>query len=189
MTFVGTVRGLLLLIPAWKDAEGDGVEKALVSYHQTHKGDGDEPTTRYAEPTFFRAARIMVMTTLTIGAGGSGGLEAPGVYLGETLAAGWSKVFKRPSADELRLYQLAGIAAAIGTLLEAPFTAALFAAEIVYAGRIVYRMLAYCPVRWRTRIHLQQPLARSWWTLSRAGTREDIHLARMPARVPCRGGI
>jgi len=30
--------------------------------------------------------------------------------------------------------------AAIGTLLEAPFTTALFAAEIVYAGRIVYRM-------------------------------------------------
>ena len=43
-----------------------------------------------------------------------------------------------------RLYQLAGIAAAIGTLLEAPFTAALFAAERVYADRIVYRLLAYC---------------------------------------------
>jgi CIC family chloride channel protein len=28
--------------------------------------------------------------------------------------------------------------------LEAPFTAALFAAEIVYAGRIVYRNLTYC---------------------------------------------
>ena len=30
--------------------------------------------------------------------------------------------------------------------MEAPFTAALFAAEIVYAGRIVYRLLAYCLV-------------------------------------------
>jgi H+/Cl- antiporter ClcA len=58
--------------------------------------------------------------------GGSGGLEAPGVYLGETVAAGWSKVFKRPLADELRLYQLTGIAA-IGTLLAAPSTAVLLA--------------------------------------------------------------
>jgi CIC family chloride channel protein len=84
------------------------------------------------------------MTTLTIGVGGSGGLEAPGVYLGETVSAGWSKFFKRPSADELRLYQLTGIAAAMGTLLAAPFTAAIFAAELVYSGRIVYPKLAYC---------------------------------------------
>ena len=41
MTIAGTVRGLLLLIPAWKDAAGDGVEKALVSYHKTYKGDGE----------------------------------------------------------------------------------------------------------------------------------------------------
>lgn len=144
MFLVGIVRGLLMLRPAWKDAEGDGVDKALVSFHQTYEGDEDDPKTRYAEPTFLGAIRKMVMTALTIGGGGSGGLEAPGVYLGETLAAGWSKVFNRPSADELRLYQLSGIAAAIGTLLQAPFMAALFAAEIVYAGHIIYRKLAYC---------------------------------------------
>jgi CIC family chloride channel protein len=83
---------------------------------------------------------------LTIGGGGSGGLEAPSVYLGESLAAGWSKFFRRPSADELHLYQLAGIAAAVGTLLQAPFAAALFAAEIAYAGRVIYRKLSYCLV-------------------------------------------
>lgn len=144
MCIVGIVRGLLMRRPAWKDAEGDGVDKALVSFHQTYQGDEDDPKARYAEPTFLAAIRKMVMTALTIGGGGSGGLEAPGVYLGETLAAGWSKVFNRPSADELRLYQLSGVAAAIGTLLEAPFMAALFAAELVYAGRIIYRKLAYC---------------------------------------------
>jgi CIC family chloride channel protein len=144
MCLVGLVRGLLMLRPAWKDAEGDGVDKTLVRFHQTYEGDEDDPKARYAEPTFFGAIRKMVMTVLTIGGGGSGGLEGPGVYLGETLAAGWSKVFNRPSADELRLYQLSGVAAAIGTLLEAPFMAALFAAELVYAGRIIYRKLAYC---------------------------------------------
>jgi CIC family chloride channel protein len=144
MLLVGTLRGLLLLRPAWRDSEGDGVDKALVRFHETYEGEGDDPTSRYAKPTFSNAVRKIVMTVLTIGAGGSGGLEAPGVYLGESLGAGWSRLFKRPSADELRLYQLAGIAAAIATLLSAPFTAAIFAAEIVYAGRIIYRKLAYC---------------------------------------------
>jgi CIC family chloride channel protein len=144
MLFVGIIRGLLLLRPAWRDAEGDGIDKALVRFHESYDVVGDDPTPRYAAPTFLNAARKIVMTVLTIGAGGSGGLEAPGVYLGESLGAGWSKIFKRPSADELRLYQLSGVAAAIATLLTAPFTAAIFAAELVYAGRIIYRKLAYC---------------------------------------------
>jgi len=144
MLIGGVARGLLLLMPSWKDAEGDGIDKGLVKYYQTYRGNADDATVRYEQPTFLHAVRKMVMTTLTIGTGGSGGLEAPGVYLGETIAAGWSKAFKRPSADELRLYQLAGVAAAIGTLLAAPLTAALFAAELLYAGRIIYRTLAYC---------------------------------------------
>ena len=42
---IGAVaRGLLLLRPAWKEAEGDGVDKALISYHQTYAGDGGDPT-------------------------------------------------------------------------------------------------------------------------------------------------
>jgi CIC family chloride channel protein len=144
MLLVGILRGLLLLRPAWRDAEGDGIDKALGRFHETYKGGGDDPAPRYAKPTFSNAIRKIVMTVLTIGAGGSGGLEAPGVYLGESLGAGWSRLFKRPSADELRLYQLAGISAAVATLLAAPFTAAIFAAEIVYAGRIIYQKLAYC---------------------------------------------
>ena len=144
MLLVALARGFLLLRPAWTDAEGDGIDKALARYHQTYEESGDDAAVRYAQPTFSLAVRKLITTTLTIGGGGSGGLEAPGVYLGESLAAWWSKTFKRASADELRLYQLAGVAAAIGTLLQAPFAAALFAAELVYAGRIIYRYLAYC---------------------------------------------
>jgi CIC family chloride channel protein len=140
----GILRGVLLLRPEWKDSEGDGIDNVLIKYHKTYEGSGDDPAGRYSEPTFAHALRKIIMTTLTIGVGGSGGLEAPGVYLGETVSAGWSKFFKRPSADELRLYQLTGIAAAMGTLLAAPFTAAIFAAELVYSGRIIYRKLAYC---------------------------------------------
>ncbi len=140
----GVLRGLLLLHPAWKDSSGDGVEKALIRYHNTYNENGDDKHTRYAEPSFSHSLRKIFMSILTIGTGGSGGLEGPAVYLGETLAAGWGKIFKRPSADELRLYQLCGIAAGIGALLAAPFTAAIFAAEIIYAGRIAYRKLTYC---------------------------------------------
>ena len=116
----GILRGFLLLRPAWKDSEGDGIDNVLLKYHKTYEGSGADPAGRYSEPTFTNTLRKIIMTTLTIGVGGSGGLEAPGVYLGETAAAGWSKFFKRPSADELRLYQLTGIAAAMGTLLAAP---------------------------------------------------------------------
>ena len=140
----GIVRGLLLLRPAWNDSSGDGVDKALIRYHETYDENGDDSVIRYSAPTFLNALRKIFMSILTIGTGGSGGLEAPGVYVGEAVAAGWSKFFKRPSADELRLYQICGIAAAMGTLLSAPFTAALFAAEIIYSGRIIYRKLAYC---------------------------------------------
>lgn len=143
MLAVGVVRGLLLLRPAWTDAAGDGIDRALVRFHQSYEGGGNDPGIRHSEPAFSAAARKMVMTVLTIGAGGSGGLEAPGVYLGESLGAGWSRIF-RSSADELRLYQLAGVAAAIAALLAAPFVGAIFAAEVVYAGRIIYRKLAYC---------------------------------------------
>jgi CIC family chloride channel protein len=144
MLIGGILRGLLLLRPAWKDSSGDGVDKALIRYHKTYNENRDDNLLRYTEPTFSYSLRKIVMSILTIGTGGSGGLEAPGVYLGETVAAGWSKFFKRPSADELRFYQLSGIAAAIGTLLAAPLTAAIFAVEIVYAGHILYRKLAYC---------------------------------------------
>lgn len=146
MLLGGVVRGVLLLRPAWREAEGDGIDRALESFHCTygpHNENGEDPTPRYLQPTFACAARKIIMTFLTVGTGGSGGLEAPGVYVGESVAAGWSKAFGCPSADELRLYQLAGIAAAVSTLLAAPFTAALFAAELVYAGRIIYRTLAY----------------------------------------------
>ncbi len=140
----GALRGLLLLRPAWQDTQGDGIDRALARFHETYQSGADVPPDRYSKPTFTLAIRKLFMTTLTIGGGGSGGLEAPGVYVGEAVGAGWSQRFRQPSADELRLYQLTGIAAAIGTLLAAPFAAALFATELVYAGRIIYRKLAYC---------------------------------------------
>ncbi|MCA9490065.1 MAG: chloride channel protein, partial [Myxococcales bacterium] len=144
LAVAGIVRGLLLRNdPAWKDAAGDGMNVALENYHVTYVHDGDDPQPRYSRPAFALAARKALFTVLTLGSGGSGGLEAPTVLTAEALSSGIARVMQVRSEHELRTYQLAGIAAAVSTLLGAPFTAALFATEIAYGDRIIYRKLAY----------------------------------------------
>ncbi|MBL8950414.1 MAG: chloride channel protein [Myxococcaceae bacterium] len=139
----GTARALLYRWPSWRKAAGDGMEQALANYHVTYEQPGDDPGPRYARPDLALAAKKSLTTWLSLGSGGSGGLEAPMVSISENLAAGFSRLFRVKSEHELRTYQLAGIAAAVSTLLGAPFTAALFASEIAYSDRIVYRKLAY----------------------------------------------
>ena len=78
-----------------------------------------------------------------LGAGFGGGREGPGGPVGECLGAGWAKLTGTKNPDDLRVYMMAGIVAAVATLLDAPFTAALFAAEIIYLDRILYRTLIY----------------------------------------------
>ncbi len=137
------VRGLIMRSEQWRDAAGDGMDQALANYHVTYEHEGDDPQPRYARPAFAFAVRKLVATFLTLGSGASGGMEAPVVVIGESLSAGFARVFGIRSEYELRTYQLAGIAAAVSTLLGAPFTGALFATEIAYGDRIIYRKFAY----------------------------------------------
>lgn len=139
----GVVRGALLRREAWRATAGDGIDLALANYHVTYDHAGDDPQPRYERPSFSLALRKGVATLLTLGTGGSGGLEAPLVLISESLSAGFSRVLRVRSEFELRTYQLVGIAAAVATLLGAPFTAALFATEIAYGDRIIYRKLAW----------------------------------------------
>ncbi len=143
LTGAGAIRGLLMRRESWRDAEGDGMSIALENYHVTYDHAGDDPQPRYERPAFAIAAKKLVATFLTVGSGGSGGIEAPVVMVAESLSAGFSRVLAVRSEHELRTYQLAGIAAAVSALLGAPFTAALFATEIAYGDRIIYRKLAY----------------------------------------------
>ena len=129
LTGSGIVRGLLAQRAVWQSAFGDGMGTALSNYHVTYDHEGDDPQPRYERPAFALAARKFVTTLLTIGSGASGGLEAPVVMMGEAVSAGFARVLAVRSEHELRTYQLAGIAAAVSTLLGAPFTAALFATE------------------------------------------------------------
>lgn len=137
------VRGMLMRNEEWRDAAGDGMDHALANYHVTYEHEGDDPEPRYRRPAFALAARKLFATFLTLGSGASGGMEAPVVVIGESVSAGFARVLGIRSEYELRTYQLAGIAAAVSTLLGAPFTAALFATEVAYGDRIIYRKFAY----------------------------------------------
>ena len=160
----GVVRGVLVRRAGWADAAGDGMDVALRNYHITYEHEGDDPQPRYDMPAFRLALRKGGLTFLTLGSGGSGGLEAPVVLISECLAAGFSRVMAVASEFELRTYQLAAISAAVSTLLGAPFTAALFATEVAYGDRIIYRKFAYA--LWagvlayilNNRLHGYQPL-------------------------------
>ena len=137
------IRTLLYRSAAWREAAGDGMQRAIENYQITYVYDGDDPEPRYRLPAFSAALRKAIATYVTLGSGASGGLEAPSVVLGENLATGVARVLRVRSEVELRTYQLAGIAAGVATLLGAPFTAALFAAEVAYGDRIIHRKLAY----------------------------------------------
>lgn len=140
----GLLRGLLNRWPGWSEVASDGVDVALHNYHITYEDPADNPRPRYSLPAFKLALRKAAATLLTLGTGASGGLEGPVVLVGESLGAGVARLTRAGSEHTLRTCQLAGIAAAVATLLNAPFAAALFAIEVVYGNRIVYRKLAYC---------------------------------------------
>ncbi|MFT7584386.1 MAG: CIC family chloride channel protein [Cellvibrionaceae bacterium] len=145
------------------DVEGDGLERAISLYYAS------EPTfeqsllgaegvdVRWKMPSFSLAARKFVATLATLGSGGSGGLEASVTLIGESLAAGifkprfkkgskYSGIFGdlgRSDPDDLQTAQLSGIAAAVATLLGAPFMAAFFATEVMYRRRPIIEKLVY----------------------------------------------
>ncbi len=151
------------------DVEGDGLERAIALYYaaepkfeQTLLGK-EGVDVRWELPTFSLAIRKFLATLATLGSGGSGGLEASVTLIGESVAAGLFKprawvpnavqnrtLFQRVAGwwqnsepDELQTAQLSGIAAAVSTLLGAPFAAAFFATEVMYRRRPIIEKLVF----------------------------------------------
>ncbi len=136
------IRAFLIRSPLWQEVEGDGASDTI-KYFLGSYDDQDAAKKRYQRATFAGALRRIFITALTLGCGGSGGLEGPVIPVGEDMGAGWGNIFKVFNSDDLRAFQMAGIAAAVCTLLNTPFAAAIFAAEVVYSERIVYRTFLY----------------------------------------------
>ncbi len=148
--------------------EGDGLERAISLYYSSEPSleqalTGEEGIgVRWQLPTFTLAFRKFFATLITLGSGGSGGLEASVSLIGESMAAGLFKprrqieAIQRPemvdkawgwwqasNADNLQTAQLSGIAAAVSVLLGAPFAAAFFATEVMYRNRPIIEKLVY----------------------------------------------
>lgn len=157
------------------DAEGDGVERTIALYYASEPAleqallGSQGVDVRWELPTFSLALRKWLATLVTLGSGGSGGLEASVVLIGETTAAALFKPrpwlerlpdnpmtrglhWLRTSSggalrpDTLQTVQLAGVAAAVSTLLGAPLAAAFFATEVMYKRRPVIEKLLYALV-------------------------------------------
>lgn len=150
------------------DVEGDGLERTIALYFASEPvmeqvllgKEGVEA--RWDLPTFSLTARKFLATLMTLGSGGSGGLEASVTLVGESLAAGIFKPrsqFHLPAEagyldrlrkwwriddpDDLQTAQLAGVAAAVATLLGTPFAAAFFAIEVMYRRRPIIEKLLF----------------------------------------------
>ncbi|MEZ4860843.1 MAG: chloride channel protein [Caldilineaceae bacterium] len=147
------------------DVEGDGLERAIALYYAAEPQlerallGKEGVDVRWTMPTLSLALRKFVATLITLGSGGSGGLEASVTLIGESMAVALFKP-RRPmaaspwaqrlwqwwrarNADDLQTAQLSGIAAAVATLLGAPLAAAFFAVEIMYRRRPVIEKLIY----------------------------------------------
>lgn len=151
------------------DVEGDGLERAISLYFSSEPTFeravmGEEGVdVRWKLPTFTLVIRKFIATLITLGSGGSGGLEASVTLIGESAAAGLFKPrpaarptvervgliayfwnwWKSSNTDDLQVAQLCGIAAAVSTLLGAPFAAAFFAIEVMYRRRPVVERLVH----------------------------------------------
>lgn len=80
--------------------------------------------------------RVPIMQTfasvVTLGTGGSGGVEGPVSHIAAGLGAWFGRVFGL-NAAERRVLMMAGGAAGIGAVFNAPMASAIFTAEVLYA--------------------------------------------------------
>lgn len=145
------VRGLLMSLPSWNKCEGGGLFRALKNFHKSYKSEYDAKSEeialmRYKKPTLVEGIKRVFVTFLTIAPAGSGGLEGPVFHVGESVGAFIAKISKITSNYDLRMLQICGIAASIGTLFNAPLTSALFAIEVIYTDRMMSRKIFYAMI-------------------------------------------
>lgn len=144
-------RGMLMSLQSWQQCEGGGLLRALQNFHDSYKfldhGDPEKiASKRYKDPTLTEGIKRIFITFLTIAPSGSGGLEGPVFHVGESVGAFVAKLAKVTSNYDLRMLQVCGIAASIGTLFNAPLTAALFSIEVIYTDRMMSRKIFYAMI-------------------------------------------
>lgn len=87
---------------------------------------------------------VLIGTLVTHAFGGSAGREGTAVQMGGSIAAGLSRIIPGLSADHLRIFLMAGVAAGFGGVFGTPVAGTIFALEVLAIGRMSYRALVPC---------------------------------------------
>ncbi|MEE2769880.1 MAG: chloride channel protein, partial [Pseudomonadota bacterium] len=144
--FVSIIRSIMFHSTFFKGMFGDGATNTIRFFHNTYDLNRTKKAIKaelMKKPSILNGFKRIFTTILTIGAGGSGGLEGPAIPIGESFGRGFAKYFKVNSVERFRIFQMCGIAAAISTLLHAPLTGCIFACELVFAGHFIYQFLIF----------------------------------------------
>jgi len=102
------------------EAEGHGTDAAINAFHK-----------RAALIGFNIPLVKAVASALTIGFGGSGGVEGPSAQMGAGLGSVLARILRLPFQAR-RIALVSGVAAALSALFRAPLGTALFAVEVLY---------------------------------------------------------
>ncbi len=111
---------------------GAGVEKAVEAYHLY--GARIDPRDLVAK---------VFASTLTVGGGGSSGFLGPSIYIGGGIGSLLADAFKAVFFRR-KIFFLAGIAAALSTIFNAPLGAAIYALETPHHRDLELRGLVAC---------------------------------------------
>jgi CIC family chloride channel protein len=115
----GLVSGVIVYLFA-PEAEGHGTDAMIDAFHQ--RGGQIRKRVPFVK---------ILASALTIGTGGSAGKEGPIAQIGSGFGSTFASLLKL-KARERRILVLAGAAAGIGAIFQAPLGAALFAPEVLY---------------------------------------------------------
>ena len=116
----GAGAGGLLVYKVAPEAEGHGTNAAIEAYHRR------AGIVRPAVPPVKALA-----SAVTIGSGGSGGVEGPSVQMGSGLGS-WLSGLLGLSPQDRRVALVAGMAGALSALFRSPLGAPFFAVEVLY---------------------------------------------------------
>lgn len=133
MLLAGLLIGLLVH-KFGPESEGPGIHVVIAAFHRL---DG--------KLRLRTGITKFVATIITVGTGTPNGLVSPSTLLGNSVSTLVARLF-RIDEDTRKTLSLCGVAAAISVIIGAPLGAAIFAVEVVYGDRILYRRFFFCLV-------------------------------------------
>lgn len=125
---VGIIAGVITTRLA-PETKGDGIDSVIEGFH------GNKVSIRR------RVAIIKpIVSSLTLGAGASGGPEGPMGQISSVFGTIIAKLF-RLDDEEIRIAIVSGMGAGIGSIMRLPFGGALFSIELLYGREFMIKSL------------------------------------------------